>query len=65
MQFSIVTTILFACATLFVSASPIPVPAPFNPVVAEILPRENVADVPLAREADPEPLPICTKFQCN
>ncbi|KAF8969117.1 hypothetical protein BDZ97DRAFT_1796103 [Flammula alnicola] len=70
MQFSIASIVLFACATVFVSATPVPMPAPSNPELLVALRRENVANIHFAREAQPAPLPqvspaICTKFQCN
>ncbi|KAF8157143.1 hypothetical protein B0H34DRAFT_859704 [Crassisporium funariophilum] len=63
MQFTILTSVLVACMTVLVSASPIPVPV-FNIEAREILPREPVDVVAVARAPEAEPEPICTKYSC-
>ncbi|KAF9555904.1 hypothetical protein CPC08DRAFT_765626 [Agrocybe pediades] len=62
MQFTLLTTVLVACMTLMVSASPVPSPAEVEARTSFKLPREvNILDE-VAREPSPEP--ICGKYTC-
>ncbi|KDR72752.1 hypothetical protein GALMADRAFT_143032 [Galerina marginata CBS 339.88] len=62
MQFTLLTTVLVACMTVFVSASPVPAPVQVEARGRPFLPREAAVEV--AREAEAEPAPICGKYLC-
>ncbi|KDR73356.1 hypothetical protein GALMADRAFT_142460 [Galerina marginata CBS 339.88] len=59
MQFTLLTTVVVACMTLFVSASPIPAPVQVEAREPQLTPV-----VEIAREAEAEPAPICGSYQC-
>ncbi|KAF9047421.1 hypothetical protein BJ165DRAFT_1526734 [Panaeolus papilionaceus] len=56
MQFKFVAAFVLACMTGVVSAAPIPVTE-----ASELL---IVSNQPIAREANPEPKPICSRWAC-
>ncbi|PPQ78289.1 hypothetical protein CVT25_011748 [Psilocybe cyanescens] len=61
MQFTLLTTVLVACMTVFVSASPVPAPVAVE-ARRFALPRE--AEVEVAREPEAAPEPFCSKYSC-
>ncbi|PPQ76077.1 hypothetical protein CVT26_004598 [Gymnopilus dilepis] len=65
MQFTLLSTVLVACMTLFVSASPLPAAVQLEARAQPFLPREAVVEVAREPEAEADPNPICGKYTCD
>ncbi|KAF8157178.1 hypothetical protein B0H34DRAFT_859730 [Crassisporium funariophilum] len=63
MQFRLITAVLVACMTAFVSGSPIPIPIA-NVESIEILNREPAANAVVAARSPQATPDVCTKFTC-
>ncbi|KAF9479866.1 hypothetical protein BDN70DRAFT_878293 [Pholiota conissans] len=63
MQFrvSVFSVALLTCVFTLASASPLP--QPLN--IPSIVVSSHISDMPIAREAQPEPSPVCARFQCE
>ncbi|KAF8157192.1 hypothetical protein B0H34DRAFT_798493 [Crassisporium funariophilum] len=63
MQFTLISAVLVACMTAFVSGSPVPVPVA-NVEAMGVLNRELVANAVIAARSPQATTNVCTKFTC-